>query len=393
MLRTLVAFALLVTLCKGVTVRGREEPEAVGLDEATVEKIAPNLAQMAHDMFSGKKPEESLVKATAVDLMRGGPQPSWTKNLGGPYWKYGMCSSSSFWKTAGFGAPWFVHAGGVSRVKKLKVGGAEAREIESVFAVLNADYYSIFQNLNDAKQCSKPLIHYAVKDITEVRTASEYYMTSQRMGVLGSGGGDVPAKGMEYCFRMIVKNSLVNPHVFCCDLHAERSQWVSSIKKQMELNQLSSNGLQETPTLRGASHVHFPPAPNTICGVADGSPCLAALPPPPPQGVECVGSRRCETTDTRGHESDPVGSVGANQGVERPKLGSNTCCQARDRRRIQEKTRKAGHFGERGRPGRKNMPDWRKPVLDVGPESESVRASAIATETLLQMRRGGLQMF
>ena len=257
---------------------GPSGPEEVAKREVAIGKMAPKMAEFAQEEFNnpkGASPE--LRKAAATELMRGGPVPSWKKNLGGAYWKYGMCSSSSYWKSVGFGAPWFVYAGEVNHVKRIKVDGEDVREIDPAFAVLNAGYFSVFQNLEAAKQCSKPMVIHAVKDIVEVRTASEYSLTSQRKGIEGSGG-DAPAAGMDYCFRITTKVASERPDVYCCGLHAERSQWVSSIRDQVKAQQVASHGdLQETPTLHTAFSKIFPPAPNTICGLKAGSPCLTAL--------------------------------------------------------------------------------------------------------------------
>ena len=114
-------------------------------------------------------------------------------------------------------------------------------------------------------------------------------MTAQKAGIPGSGGGVPPAKGMEYCFRVVSKISKSSKaetnqpkvDVYCTELHSDRVQWVESTRKQMELKQIASlDGARESEPveIKMSLTKMFPPAPKSICGESNGSPCLTSLP-------------------------------------------------------------------------------------------------------------------
>ena len=63
------------------------------------------------------------------------------KKLGKRYWQFGMCTSSTYWGVAGFGAPWTVHVSPLSHINKMNVDGQVVRTVDPVFGVLNADYF------------------------------------------------------------------------------------------------------------------------------------------------------------------------------------------------------------------------------------------------------------
>ena len=161
--------------------------------------------------------------------------------------------------------------------------------MDTVFGVLNADFFSVFESLEAAQGCEKPMIIHSIKNMIEVRTASEYFMTAQKAGIPGSGGGVPPAKGMEYCFRVVSKISKSSKaetnqpkvDVYCTELHSDRVQWVESTRKQMELKQIASlDGARESEPveIKMSLTKMFPPAPKSICGESNGSPCLTSLP-------------------------------------------------------------------------------------------------------------------
>ena len=98
-----------------------------------------------------------------------------------------------------------------------------------------------------------------------------------------------PAKGMEYYFRVVSKISKSSKaettqpkvDVYCTELHSDRVQWVESTRKQMELKQIASlDGTRDSEPVevKMSPTKMFPPAPKTICGESNGSPCLTSLP-------------------------------------------------------------------------------------------------------------------
>jgi len=276
-----------------------ERKQAETAQKNVLHKQSPHLAKLASEVFKDAPIDQANVKMAVKEMKQGGPKPLWEKSLGKRYWKYGMCTSSTFWGVAGFGAPWTVHASQLSHVNKIKVDGQEVRTVDPVFGVLNADYFSVFDNLQAAQNCEKPMIIHSVKNMVEVRSASQYFITSQKAGIDGSGGGAPPAKGMEYCFRVVSKSLKISTSpaskrdvdVYCTEMHSDRVQWVESTRKQMELKQVTSlDGTKDSESveLRMKATKLFPPAPKSICGEKSGSPCLTSLPVnvPPPNATE-----------------------------------------------------------------------------------------------------------
>lgn len=263
----------------------KEQEEAAKLQTKVLKKQAPHLSQLAKEVFQNAPIDKANVKMAVKEMKQGGPKPIWQKKLGKRYWQFGMCTSSTYWGVAGFGAPWTVHVSPLSHINKMNVDGQVVRTVDPVFGVLNADYFSVFGSLEAAQNCEKPMIIHSIKNIIEVRPASEYFITSQKAGIDGSGGGAPPAKGMEYCFRVVSKVKSVKAttnkpkvDVYCTELHSDRIQWVESTRKQMELKQIASlDGSQDVELKLKASKL-YPPAPKSICGESPGSPCLTSLP-------------------------------------------------------------------------------------------------------------------
>ena len=226
----------------------KEQEKAQTASKALLHKQTPHLAQLAKEVFDDVPVDKVNARMAAKEMRMGGPKPIWAKKLGKRYWRYGMCSSSTFWGVAGFGSPWTVHASPLSHINKMKVDGQEVRTVDTVFGVLNSDFFSVFGSLEEAQKCEKPMIIHSIKNMIEVRSASEYFMTAQKAGIPGSGGGVPPAKGMEYCFRVVSKISKSSKaetnqpkvDVYCTELHSDRVQWVESTRKQMELKQIAS---------------------------------------------------------------------------------------------------------------------------------------------------------
>ena len=225
----------------------KEQEKAQTASKALLHKKTPHLAQLAKEVFDDVPVDKVNARMAAKEMRMGGPKPIWAKKLGKRYWRYGMCSSSTFWGLL-VSAPMDGARQPLSHINKMKVDGQEVRTVDTVFGVLNSDFFSVFGSLEEAQGCEKPMIIHSIKNMIEVRSASEYFMTAQKAGIPGSGGGVPPAKGMEYCFRVVSKISKSSKaetnqpkvDVYCTELHSDRVQWVESTRKQMELKQIAS---------------------------------------------------------------------------------------------------------------------------------------------------------
>ena len=101
----------------------KEQEKAQTASKALLHKQTPHLAQLAKEVFDDKPVDKVNARMAAKEMQMGGPKPIWAKKLGKRYWRYGMCSSSTFWGVAGFGSPWTVHASPLSHINKMKVDG------------------------------------------------------------------------------------------------------------------------------------------------------------------------------------------------------------------------------------------------------------------------------
>ena len=218
----------------------------------------------------------------------------------GHYWEYGTCATSSAWNVPNFGARWPLATGTVNwytrieakgQLEENKAGGedtsagggsgdpAVAYVPETVYAVLNQAYLSIFTSSHDAKMCNKPQLVIDTKSIHSAGRGGEPVLITQQNAEMQEG------ENPTFCVHLGMLNTegpVAKTKIFCMADRQLRSDFISYLNNIIDGLKTSKRSIEnvqahETRPRQREGDL-FPQPPRTICkGASPTEICLTSM--------------------------------------------------------------------------------------------------------------------